>query len=79
MLDQVSAVKGLMGGDAGYFIAVFKAHVGLLDWIFFHKKPKPLYKRVSLRKLPGVFHGNVVWEHFAKGKKQFSVIVKRFS
>ncbi|MGZ5286659.1 MAG: glycosyltransferase family 2 protein [Flavisolibacter sp.] len=76
MLDQVSALKGLFSGDTGYFIAIFKAHLGFLEWLFFYKKEKSSLKRVSLSRLPGVYHGNIVWEHFAKGKKTFSNILK---
>ena len=75
MLDQVSAIKGLLSGDAGYFIAIFKAHLGLFDWMLFHKKKKFSVKRMALKKLPGVFHGNVVWQHFGKGRKKFTDIV----
>ena len=76
LLDQVSAVKGLAGGDMGYFVAIFKAHLGFFDWLFFHKKKKYRWKRRNLRTLPGVFQGNIVWEHFARGKKYFRDIVK---
>ena len=75
MLDQVSALKGLLGGDTGYFIAIFKAHIGFMDWLFFYNKEKNSLKRLHLRKLPGVYHGNIVWEHFARRKKSFKVIV----
>ncbi len=75
MLDQVSALKGLLGGDMGYFIAIFKAHLGFFDWLFFYRKEKNKLKRIQLKKLPGVYHGNIVWEHFAKRKKTFKAIV----
>ncbi len=74
-LDQVSALKGLLSGDVGYFIAIFKAHLGFFDWILLRKKaPKPLRKR-KLKDLAGVYRGNVVWEHFARKKKFFKEIV----
>ncbi len=76
MLDQVSALKGLLGGDMGYFVAIFKAHIGFLDWIFFHKKKKFIGRRRKLKSLSGVYQGNIVWQHFAKGKKTFKEIVK---
>ena len=75
LLDQVSALKGLLGGDMGYFIAIFKAHIGFLDWLVFQPKKKSRLPRKPLRSLPGVFDGNVVWEHFARKKKFFREIV----
>ncbi|MFL5738851.1 MAG: glycosyltransferase family 2 protein [Flavisolibacter sp.] len=77
LLDQVSAIKGLLAGDLGYFVAIFKAHLGFLDWIFFHEKKKFPGRRKKMRSLDGVYKGNIAWEHFAKGKKYFSQIVKR--
>jgi GT2 family glycosyltransferase len=74
-LDQVSALKGLFSGDAGYFLSIIEAHLAFLYWIVFgNKKWKPL-KRKKLKHLSGVYDGNVVWQHFARKKKSFSEIV----
>lgn len=73
-LDQVSAVKGLLAGDAGYFIAIFKAHFAFFDWALFKQKMRPEHARRKMKTLPGVFHGNVVWQHFALKKKYFKDI-----
>ena len=70
-LDQVSAVKGLLSGDAGYFVAIFKAHLAYADWFLFKPKTKPVDKRRKLKTFPGVYHGNIVWQHFALKKKFF--------
>lgn len=70
-LDQVSAVKGLLAGDAGYFVAIFKAHLAFFFWIFFKQKMKLQHATKKMSTLPGVFHGNVVWQHFALKKKYF--------
>jgi GT2 family glycosyltransferase len=78
-LDQVSAVKGLLAGEAGYFIAIFKAHLAFLDWILFHKKKKVRSKKAKPGTIPGVFHGNIAWQHFVKKKKYFSAIVGGYS
>jgi GT2 family glycosyltransferase len=75
-LDQISAVKGLVGGDGGYFIAIIKAHLAFTGWLFFGKKEKNLYKRKPVSKLSGVYNGNIVWEHFVKKKKRFVDIVQ---
>ena len=70
-LDQVSAVKGLLSGDAGYFVAIFKAHLAYFDWFLFKPKSRPADKRRKLNTFPGVYHGNIVWQHFALKKKFF--------
>ena len=69
-LDQVSALKGLLSGDAGYFIAIYKAHLAFVHWIF-KKRKKTNYKRRKLKTFPGIYHGNIVWQHFALNKKFF--------
>lgn len=75
-LDQVSAFKGLVSGEGGYFMAIAEAHFAFLYWIFFgNKKWKPL-KRKKLRSLPGVYRGNLVWQHFALKKKFFSQLFR---
>jgi GT2 family glycosyltransferase len=74
LFDQVSAVKGLLSGDAGYFVAIFKAHLAFFDWFLFKEKMKPLHKRQKLKDLPGVYRRNIVWQHFALKKKYFTDI-----
>lgn len=75
LLDQVSAVKGLLAGDGGYFISIIDAHFAFLYWIFFGNKRWRPQKRTPLKKLRGVFDGNLVWEHFVLKKKVFLQIV----
>lgn len=67
-LDQVSAVKGLLSGDAGYFVAIVKAHFAFFNWVLFKEKMKPEHTRRKLKTFPGVYHGNIVWQHFALKK-----------
>jgi GT2 family glycosyltransferase len=74
-LDQVSALKGLSVGDGGYFIAIVRAHIAFFGWVFFHPKDKTARKKKKLASLPGVYKGNVVWQHFVKKKKTFGEIV----
>lgn len=74
-LDQVSALKGLLSGDGGYFLSIIEAHFAFLYWIVFgNKKWKPK-KRKKLKTLNGVFAGNLVWEHFVLKKKTFFEII----
>ena len=74
-LDQVSALKGLISGDGGYFLAIIKAHLAFLRWLFLGKEKSKVPARKPIRKLSGVFHGNIVWQHFVKQKQRFSEIV----
>ena len=75
LLDNISAVKGVFGGDVGYFLAIQEAHLAFIRWAFLAKRKH--YKKVHTSALFGLFQGNVVWEHFGKKKKTFGAIVKR--
>lgn len=72
-LDGVAAIKGLLSGNFGEFVAILKAHLhfyrGLPGFI---RKRKMARKQVKERNLKGIYKGSVVWEYFIKGKKKFS-------
>ena len=74
LLDILSAIKGLLSGDPGYFVSIFKAHFSFFNWLLFKekRKTKTWNKRVQLK---GIYNGNVVWQHFAKKKTRFSEII----
>ncbi|MBP9102255.1 MAG: glycosyltransferase family 2 protein [Chitinophagaceae bacterium] len=74
LLDALSAWKGLLSGDGGYFIAILRAHIAFLKWWLFHQK-KSLFPINRNGKLSGLLNKNMVWEHFAKKKKTFAEIV----
>ncbi len=74
LLDAVSAWKGLLTGDGGYFIAILRAHLAFLKWWLFHKK-KSLFPANKKGTLAGHLQKNMVWQHFVKKKKYFSEIV----
>lgn len=75
MLDQVSALKGLLSGEGGYFIAIIEAHMAFAYWVVWgNKRWKPV-RRKKLRSLSGVYRGNLVWQHFVKKKTFFSQVV----
>ncbi len=76
MLDNISAGKGLLAGDGGYFIALLKAHWAFYNWILFRRR-RCEYKRKGMASLSGVYLNNIVWQHFVKGKKRFSQIVEK--
>lgn len=74
MLDNISALKGLLSGDAGYFMALLQAHWAFYNWLLFYRK-KNKYTRQKVVRLQGIYRHNIVWQHFVKGKKRFSDIV----
>lgn len=74
-LDSVSAWKGLLMGDGGYFLSILKAHFSFLKWIFF-KRRQSVFPEKKGAEPAGLYKGNIVWEHFVKGKKYFSELIK---
>ena len=77
LLDQVSALKSLLSGDGGYFISIIDAHFAFLYWIIFGNKRWKPKTRKPLKKLSGVFRGNLVWEHFVLKEKFFTQIISK--
>ena len=74
-LDAVSAWKGLLIGDGGYFISILRAHFSFLRWILF-RQGQSVFPGKKIGKPVGVYKGNLVWQHFVKGKKYFSQLIK---
>ena len=75
-LDQISALKGLLSGDGGYFIAIIKAHLAFIRWCVFHKRKRRGYPRLPISSLHGIYNGIVIWQHFVKKKTRYSEIIK---
>jgi len=75
LLDSISAWKGLLTGDGGYFIAILRAHAAFAKWLFF-KQHKSIFPAKRNGELKGYYKGNMVWQHFMKKKKYFHEIVK---
>jgi GT2 family glycosyltransferase len=73
-LDGISAWKGLLTGDGGYFIAILRAQLAFLKWWFFYQK-KSVFPAKKKGNLSGYLQKNMVWQHFAKKKNRFSEIV----
>ena len=74
-LDALSAWKGLFVGDGGYFLSILRAHFSFLKWVLFRQK-QSVFPVKKDGKPAGVYKGNLVWEHFVKGKKYFSQLIK---
>lgn len=75
-LDAASAFKSLLKGDGGYFVAVFRAHLSFVKWIFLEKH-KSIFPDVNTDTLNGFYKKSVVWQHFVKGKKKFSQLFEQ--
>ena len=74
MLDCTAALKHLVHGDKGFFVAIIQAHFHFWKWIFAAKKTKLKSKKRMIH-FPGMYNGSIVWEHFVKKKKAFSEII----
>jgi GT2 family glycosyltransferase len=77
-LDGLSAWKGLLTGDGGYFIAIVRAQLAFIKWWLFFKK-KSVFPPTKKGKLYGYLQKNMVWQHFVKKKRLFSEIVGKTS
>ncbi len=75
-LDAVSAWKGLLSGDGGYFIAILRAQLAFIKWWLFHQK-KSVFPVTKKGPLSGYLQKNMVWQHFGRKKKYFSEIVSK--
>lgn len=71
-LNEIFAVKALLRGHGEIFVAVLKAHLHYLKWLFFKKKSIRGKKTVRLQ---GMYPGLVIWQYFVKRKRIFSEIV----
>ena len=76
LLDAISAWKGLLSGDGGYFIAILRAHAAFVKWWFFYTK-KSVFPLSREGNLAGYLQKNMVWQHFVKKRKFFSEIVQK--
>ena len=76
LLDGLSAWKGLLSGDGGYFIAILRAQVAFFKWWLFYQK-KSVFPATKKGNLSGYLQKNIVWQHFVKKKKFFSEIVEK--
>ena len=75
-LDGISAWKGLIKGDTGYFFAILRAEIAFLKWWLFYKK-RSVFPANKKGTLSGLLPGNIAWLHFVKKKRYFSEIVRK--
>jgi len=74
LLDALSAWRGLLSGDSGYFYAICKAHYQFFGWLLLYKK-QSVFPAKRGGKLYGFYAGSVVWAYFIRKKKTFSEII----
>ncbi len=74
VLDGVSAWKGLLTGDGGYFVAILRAELAFIKWWLFYRG-KSVFPPTRKGRLQGFFKKNLVRIHFLGKKKFFSEIV----
>jgi GT2 family glycosyltransferase len=77
-LDSISAWKGLFAGDTAFFVAIYRAHIAVIKWLFTRLYRRP-HTRKPLTQLEGVYHGCVVWEYFINRRTRFHEIIRRKS
>jgi GT2 family glycosyltransferase len=75
LLDAVSGWKNLLSGEPHFFWAVVRAHWAFGGWLLFHQGGSP-FPRKRFWPLPGVYSGNLIWDHFILKKSRFSDIVR---
>ena len=75
-LDGISAWKGLLSGDTGYFIAILRAQVAFIKWWLFYQK-KSVFPITKKGNLSGYLQKNMAWQHFIKKKRTFTEIVRK--
>lgn len=69
-LDAVAAWRFLFSGEAGNFMAVVKAHVHYVGWLFFWQK-RSVFATKKSKNIQGLYKGCIVWDYFIKRKNTF--------
>ncbi len=72
VLDGVSAIKFLTDGKAALLLVVLKAHFAFYKSLGSTLKKRRALKKVKTVRLVQRYPKSIVWQHFAKGVKQFS-------
>jgi GT2 family glycosyltransferase len=74
LLDALSAWRGLLSGDGGYFMSVLRAHLHFASWLF-SAKNSSVFPVKRGGKAVGIYNGSIVWAYFIQKKKTFLEIV----
>lgn len=73
-LDALSGWKNMLSGNPDYFFAVARAHFAFLKWLIDRPAETRMPSARSGRPA-GMWSGNLIWQHFGKGRSKFSEIV----
>ena len=76
VLDALFAWKSLLSGFSESFVAVFKAHISVLQWCI-AGRPNRTKNKLPMKKMDGVYRGYVIYRLFIQKKTRFSEIVKK--
>lgn len=74
LLDAVSAWKGLLSGDGGYFVAIIRAHLAYYKWWLFYQR-KSVFPVSRKGPVKGYSRKNMIWQHFVRKRRNFSEII----
>lgn len=74
LLDHISGIKTLAGGQPAYYAAICRAHTGFLRWWLLNGAKRRL-RPTGRTGLSGWYSGSIIWKHFLQGKKTFREIV----
>ena len=78
-LDAISAWKGVFQGDFSFFYAIVKAHMSVIViWtkkLLYKGSKKRSHPQKSMKTIPGVFNGSIIWRYFIKNQTKFSEII----
>lgn len=78
-LDAISAWKGVFQGDFSFFSAIVKAHMSVMAiWtkqLFIHHNIGVIPAKNSMKSIPGVYNGSIIWQYFIKKQTRFSEII----
>lgn len=73
-LDGLAAWKGLLSGEAGYFMAILRAHLHFVKWLVMDRH-RSVFPTIKEGKPHGWYNGSAVWQYFVKKHTSFSKIV----
>jgi len=69
ILDLAAAMKFLIDGGFKHFIAVLRAHIG---FYFSYRKNRGKRSRIKHRNVEQIYQGNIAFDHFGQGVKEFA-------
>lgn len=73
LLDGIAAIKFLVSGEFGFFMAVFKAHLSFYQHAPRYFKERQCNKNhIPQKKLPEVYPGSFIYDYYIRKKRKYS-------